>query len=256
MQRYLNQLLADVEMAARSAPEYISKRVIARFMDDDDELDLPTAPRNVRLCDLFGLNRYAFPPSEKLTKKQLTSLLTGIENLWRSWNIRWAAPPRLTARPRYNIMVEKMTAEKIPYDYEYGASIDFCAERDAGKCPFGDENLCHCREIESNAQAFVESWEEDRRERFLNDDEIFKESPVQALDRWLHGDQTFLEPWMIDEEKERFTQFMAEEEMMAWLYFYQPRHPEIFDEEDFLTPEDFEDFEWGNDYDEEVDLPF
>lgn len=259
MQRYLNQLLADIEMAIRSAPEHISRRVVQRFRDDEDFEDerlARHAAKSVRLSDLFGLNRYAFPPSEKLTKKQLSSLLTNIENLWKAWNIRWVAPPRLTARPRYTFMVEKMTADILSYDYEFGAKIDFCADKFINKCPFGDENLCYCKEVEASAAVFVETWEDDRVNRFLDSDfQGYSESPAQILDRWLRGDDPKLDPWLDDEDRERWTEFMAEEEMLTWLYFYQPRHPEIFEDEEITSPEDFEDFDW-DEYDEVEDLPF
>lgn len=255
MQRYLNQLQADIENAIRSAPEHISMRVIHPFSDEEERST--SISRHLRLSDLFGLNRYAFPPSERLTKKQLTALLQAIEQLWRAWSIRWSAPPRLTARPRYTIMVEKMTSEKVDYHYEFGADIDFCSDKEHGKCPFGQDGTCFCKEMEASEAEYTDTLALDFPGHFDDFQREHQESPSESLERWLYGDDAYFQPWLLEEGKERWTEFMAEEEMMAWLYFYQPRHPEIFEEEEeLLSPEDFEDFDWDDDFDVDMELPF
>ena len=96
MKRYLAHLLADLEAAARCAPEPSSYAFRSPFRDEDEE------PRNealhvryVRLNELFGLPAEAFPPVDRLTKIQVAELLDAIEKLWRAWRIRsptWTTP--------------------------------------------------------------------------------------------------------------------------------------------------------------------
>lgn len=254
MQRYLNQLLADLETATRHAPDASTYRFVSHFRDDDDESSRVLQSKFVRLCDLFGLAPDVFPPVERLTKSQVTSLLTAIENLWRAWHISWECPSRLTARRRYTIMVERMSRDTVRYNYDYGAEIDFCDRRAEGQCPFDDQSQCFCKELEAATRA-AENWEPTN----WDDDEMLAaesaESPAQALHRWLHDDDEFA-PWDVDEDRERWRQFVAEEEMLAWLYFYQPQRDEADEPE--ISPEDFDDFEWGSSsaYDDDFDLPF
>lgn len=250
MQRYLNQLLADLETATRHAPEASSYRFVSRFRDDDDD-DFGSVLRAqlVRLTDLFGLAPDVFPPVERLTKAQVASLLTAIENLWQAWRISWECPPRLTARRRYAIMVERMTTETVPYSYDLGAEINFCDHRAEGQCPFSDPELCWCKALDEAALHREFDMDE------LDASDKAEESPSEALNRWLRGDEDFA-PWDYDEDRARWQQFVAEEDMMAWLYFYQPQRAEDAGEEPEPSPEDFEDFEWGNPYDDDFDLPF
>lgn len=127
MQRYVSQLLTDLETATRNAPASSTYRFRHPF-DNDDERDAPAYQlRYTHLNELFGLPSGIFPPSERLTKEQLTALLTAIENLWRAWTVSWDCPPRLTARRRYTVMVEILEQDSIPYNYESGAMINFAA---------------------------------------------------------------------------------------------------------------------------------
>ena len=134
MKRYLAHLLADLETAVRHAPEPSSYAFRSPFRDDDDDTRTDGLHvRYVRLCDLFGLQSDAFPPVERLTKAQVTDVLNTLEKLWRAWHITWNCPSRLTARPRYTLMVEWMYRETVSYHPDFGAEIDFCKTWRRGK---------------------------------------------------------------------------------------------------------------------------
>ncbi|TNE56530.1 MAG: hypothetical protein EP344_12320, partial [Bacteroidetes bacterium] len=126
MQRYLNHLLADLETATRNAPVASSYRFLSPFEEDDDPDMTTYQVRYLRLHEIFDLEAGVFPPSERLTKTQLTILLSAIEKLWRAWSIQWDCPPRLTARRRYKIMIERMERDTVRYSYEFGTRINFC----------------------------------------------------------------------------------------------------------------------------------
>lgn len=252
MQRYLNQLLADLEAIIRTAP--VSGAYAYRFrpFEDEERDNVLFFNRQVRLVDLFNLDPHAFPPQDRLTKKQLTALLQTIENLWRAWNVAWECPPALTARRRYTIMVDYMQ-QAIPWHNDYGAQIDFCAHRAEGVCPFGEGGKCWCKEAEDTAAHDVALWESYQR-----DQEPEIEDPVEDLNRWLAPETDEFFPWEVDTDKERYQKFMAEEDMLSWLYFYRPdAHPEQEIEPDVPSPEDYEDFEWTSPEDDpEPDYPF
>lgn len=253
MQRYLSHLLADLETATRNAPVASTYRFRHPF--DDEERDAPAYQlRFVRLNELFGLSPGIFPPSERLTKDQITALLTAIETLWRAWNVDWECPPRLTARRRYTIMVERMEQETVRYNHEFGADINFCDRRADGVCPFGDRNQCWCEELDACARHDFEVWESAR-----DFDEAVdrKPSPLEDLRRWLDDGQNDLPPWDIDLQRERWQQFTADDSL-AWLYFYDPRRGlDMADETPEPSPEDFEDFDWHDDDEEDYgELPF
>lgn len=255
MQRYLSHLLTDLEIATRNAPATSTYRFRHPF-DEEGEREAPAYQvRYVRLCDLFNLSPGIFPPSERLTKEQVTALLMAIEALWRAWSVDWDCPPRLTARRRYIIMVERMEQEPVRYNHEFGATINFCDRRADGICPFSDHNQCWCDELDACARQDFEVWESAHD---LDACAGNYNAAVEDFHRWLDDDPSGLPPWEIDEERNRWQQFVADDDSLAWLYFYDPRRGmEMTDETPDPSPEDFDDFEWNDDDDEDYgDLPF
>jgi hypothetical protein len=251
MQRYLTQLLADLEAIIRLAPASGAYAFRMRSFEDDDRDQLMLYSRQLRLVELFNLDPYAFPPQERLTKKQLTALLQAVENVWRAWNISWECPPTLTARRRYMVMVDYMQ-RPIPWHNDLGTQIDFCAHRAEGECPFGEGGKCWCKEAEATAAHDVAVWE-----AYHTDQEPEITDPVEDLNRWLSPETEEIFPWEIDEGKDRWMKFTAEEDMLSWLYFYRPDAHTDTNEEEESTPEDYEDFEWESpDNDPEPDFPF
>ena len=253
MQRYLSHLLADLEIAARNAPATSTYRFRHPF-DDEEERDAPAYQvRYVRLCDLFGLPPGIFPPSERLTKDQVAALLTAIEALWRAWSVDWDCPPRLSARRRYAVMVERMEQDSVRYNHELGASVNFCDRRADGACPFSDRSQCWCDELDACARHDLEIWE---NAHDLDDFAQKRSSPLEEFRQWLDDGASELPPWDLDAERERWRRFMADEDPMAWLYFYDPRRSlELQDEAPEPQPGDFDDFDWYDEDDLE-DMPF
>lgn len=254
MQRYIIQLLADMETATRNAPVSSSYRFRHPF--NDDEQDSPAyQSRYTRLCELFGLAPGIFPPSERLTKDQLSLLLTAIEALWRAWMIQWDCPPSLTARRRYTIMVERMEQDSVQYNHEFGAEINFCDRRSEGICPFGDQHNCWCDELDACARHDFEIWENAHE---LDGCSGSTTTPLEEFRRWLTKHHTERPPWDIDENEERWKAFLADEDPLAWLFFYDRSRTDDADDSTSVppTPEDFEDFDWFDDSEDYGDMPF
>ncbi len=248
MQRYLAHLLADLETATRSAPASSSYRFRHPF--DHDEQDFPPyQSRYIQLHELFGLAPGIFPPSERLTKDQISALLTALETLWRAWEIHWDCPPSLTARRRYTIMIERMEQESVHYHAELGANINFCDRRAEGGCPFGDPSRCWCEELDACARHDFEIWE---NAHDLDGSAPTTPPPLEAFRRWLQKEEDERPPWDIDDSRERWNDFFANyDHPLAWLYFFD--RSQVDPEPENPSPEDFEDFDW---YDPEEDLPF
>lgn len=242
MQRYLAQLLADIDLAIRNAPVASSYSYFRSPFDEEESDNSAMYVRWVQLCELFELSPDAFPPAEQLTKTQLAELLTAIEQLWRAWQISWECPPKLSARRRYKAMIEWMRGEPVAYHPERGASIDFCEHRQQGICPFGDLNKCWCAEIEHTARQDADLWEQTQREL----DAAFMNSPVTDFQRWLQtDDDPDFPPWFEEDDAVRYRHFMDEDDQHAWLYFFRPEvNAELLGEEPLHRPEDFDDFDW------------
>ena len=256
MKRYLTHLLTDLESAARHAPEPSSYAFRSPFREDneDDTRTDGLHVRYVQLSELFGLQPEAFPPVDRLTKVQVAELLHAIENLWRAWRISWDCPARLTARPRYTLMVEWMYREQVRYHHDFGAEIDFCCRREEGICPMGNSGSCFCKEVEESARHDVQIWEEYHRQ----EQDPASISPVQEFYQWLRADEPVEFDWDVDEDRMTWQRFAAEEDAMAWLYFYRPDvNAELQGDEPEPSAEDFDDFDWddGN-LDRDDEFPF
>jgi hypothetical protein len=266
MQRYINQVLADLESATSNAPEMSAYRFVPRFMDDDDEKEPILQTKYTRLCDLFGIGADIFPPVDRLTRAQVTALLTAFEKLWKAWNISWSTPMTLTARRVYSIMVERMSISMVNYSYDSGLKIDFCDERSIGKCPFADIGECNCKMVDELEKQEAEASTKQRvhTEWFNNQDDVILDDEISAegllaLHRWFFGDtDAIFDPWDTNEAEEKWSEFVdIEEESVSWLYFFQPHEEDDYDDEFEVSPEDFDDFEWNNfNLPEDYDLPF
>lgn len=255
MKRYLAQLLADMETATRHAPGPSSYAFRSPFSEEEEEQRIDGVhTRYVRLCELFGLAPDAFPPVERLTKTQVTELLTAMETLWRAWRISWECPSKLSARRRYTLMVDWMYHELVRYHHDFGAEVDFCCYRQQGICPFGENGGCHCQETEDIARRDVETWEEFHRDQQVSP----RVSPVEEFYDWLRQDEPSEYEWDYDEDRDRWRQFANDEDANAWLYFYRPEvNAELQGDEQEPAPDEFDDFDWDSrdDYDD-ISLPF
>jgi hypothetical protein len=253
MQRYISQLLADLETAVRNAPASSSYRF--RHPLEQEESDQQYGNQRLHLQELFGLARGIFPPVERLTKRQVTEILTVLENLWDAWFVGWDCPPSLTARRRYTLMVEYMEREQVLFHHDYGADIDFCANRAEGICPFVDHTQCWCASREASKPG-VDNKE--NNPPAVTPPENTVPSPLADFDRWLgRGKHTTF----MDDNAEAEDQWRAAiipEDTRAWLYFFDPHRGQSW-LHDLTEPsaDDFDDFEWKTDYDAgEYDLPF
>ncbi len=253
MQRYISQLLIDLEASACNAP--VANNYRARHPFEREDNDDQFGQRHLRLQELFGLPVGIFPPVERLTKSQVTLVLKALEKLWDAWYIDWDFPPTLTARRRYTLMVEYMERELVLFHPDFGAEVDFCSNRAAGTCPFADSKQCWCAEIDACAKR-----EDDSDGSSTTAKEQEKTSPLADFERWLNrGKHT---TFFFDDSDEAETGWQAifmPEDTRSWLYFFDPQRGR--DMMEYLaepSADDFDDFEWDSDHDnpEPYELPF
>lgn len=177
MDRYIHQLVEDIKMAA--------KRKRPPKMELDPELEVVRGAEEYlygtayKLSTLLGLNKNAFPPTEKLNDKQLDQLATEIEYLWSGFNFYPVFPDDLPAIYRYKLLLSKWDTE-VQYISTGNIHIEFC-DYDTENCPFPKE-YCTCLDFEEDDDAYLASdneFEISLLDKELNG--ILKKDPLEYV---------------------------------------------------------------------------
>jgi hypothetical protein len=147
-------------------------------------------------------------------------------------------------------MTAWMARTDVPYHVDHGADIDFCADREQDGCPFGDDGPCTCALHEEQCREIAHWQPPDHEPEPL--------TPSEELNQWLQSDRGPTFPWQEEDDDERYRRFMADEDIMAWLYFYRPHWNTGLPSDPLPDdPSDYEDFDWDSeDGEDDVDLPF
>src|SRR5690606_24876107 len=123
MEKYFQYLLIDIEALADQAPLLV-QNCSSTDSAEEDLSDIPL--RHVKICDLFGLAKEAFPPEYLLTDNQVIELVEAIDDLWSAWGLYWEMPPGLPVRQQYNSFVKEMDGDAIAYHPEDGGEVHIC----------------------------------------------------------------------------------------------------------------------------------
>ena len=94
---------------------------------------------------MFGVEKIAFPPAEKLTDSQALQLVDAIEMLWESRNISPFYPDELPVKLKYTLLVGKWDEEWL-FCPSMHSTIEFC-DYNPEVCPFG-EAYCTCKDLD------------------------------------------------------------------------------------------------------------
>ncbi len=146
MNRYIEQLIEDLQAARKFAPKQRSRNEMneEEIWDELVEIDKiideePDRP----LQNIFGIDPASFPPIDKLTTEQAQLLSAKILELWAAFNIEASYPKNFPLERFYPMLVEKF---RKPFMYfPMGITgIEFC-HYEPEECPFGDE-YCMCKE--------------------------------------------------------------------------------------------------------------
>ena len=147
MQPYLDGLLADLLARHGQFPPEPNVRALApdpnfpEFMADS--INYLFGPQYA-MSDLFDLSAEAFPPPEKLTEAQASSLAQGILALWRSLNLLVDLPQGLPWTLAYPVLLRLWREESVPVVREGFVTLE-CCEYEPDHCPW-PASYCMCKD--------------------------------------------------------------------------------------------------------------
>lgn len=143
MQKYINQLLEDIEAAHRPEAEEQPKdkpfsieqhfEEVERWLERDD-------PEHT-FSYYCGLQPEQFPPEERLTNKQLRTIYKAFGHLLFSWNLDADIPKSMPLRKAYSFLISTLE-HKVEIVNDGFITIEFCT-CDPPSCPF--EEYCTCK---------------------------------------------------------------------------------------------------------------
>jgi hypothetical protein len=161
MQKYIDQLLCDIDAAIRPpqpidtgpAELEVHFEEIDRYLNDEPE---------TTLGDHCGFQSIQFPETEKLTEAQQKSLVQALSRLYHSYGVGLDIPESLPIFVQYNFYVAAL--DKRCFVSNWGMTqIEYCGY-DFDFCPFGYEH-CVCIHpwlelVEAIRQQRVSEWTE------------------------------------------------------------------------------------------------
>lgn len=157
MQRYIEQLIADLKAAKLNAP--IEPEIGDSYKEFEKYmLEIENAPQK-KSSDLFGISIEQLPPVEKLNNNQMQLLINAIFELFNSFGISIYTNDKMPIEFIYNL-VRNIFDREIPV--MPGWTIDFCS----GWCP-------EC-EIVDYCDAKDETWAPEELELERKKSELLK----------------------------------------------------------------------------------
>lgn len=152
MEKYINQLLADLEAAKQNVPPPINYEIlyphhpaIAFDLPHLVAFDLSGIP----LPQLLGISLEQLPPVENLTNEQAEKLVAGILDLWKAFNIVADFPnSNIPIQLIYKVLREKWITTEIQYMPVGTWHVEFCSY-DPTECHWGSE-YCTCKDLLDN----------------------------------------------------------------------------------------------------------
>lgn len=101
MEKYINQLLADINYATENVSwPFVEKELNLHDWLPDEEEDRTAPVRNLE--DWTGINKIQLPPSEKLTDEQVHNLFTALKNMLDTYNWSWVMQIEAPERIQYD----------------------------------------------------------------------------------------------------------------------------------------------------------
>lgn len=144
MQNYLTHLISDMHQAAVRVPQ---SRIPEGEFDPDYMLELEEST-DKPMSQWFGLEKEAFPPSEKLSVEQLELMADEFEKLWAAFSFFPDFPEGLPAKRRYKLMRGYLNHHCQHWPGGWAHHFEFC-DYEPENCPFGME-FCRCKDFEND----------------------------------------------------------------------------------------------------------
>ena len=152
MQKYIEQLLQDIEAAKR--PEATTNSDDPDLLPDFDTVEcFLSGEDNLFLSQYCGMEPSQFPETGKLTETQQQRIVAALRSMYATYGVCFDLPEKLPTGLQYQFLVKGLEKECFVCDWGM-VHIDFC-DYDPDHCPFGRE-YCDCLDI------WIEAGEEDR----------------------------------------------------------------------------------------------
>ncbi|MGB1243216.1 MAG: hypothetical protein ACPG49_11885 [Chitinophagales bacterium] len=157
MQKYIKQLLQDLQAAHNNQPAKVDYKLLHPNHPAADPqyegildyiIEWENAPK-WKMDDLFGISSNVFPPLDKLNEVQLQQLVEAIRQLWQAFNIYTEIPetnPPIPSERIYQILLNYWRDKTIGYVSEGILHLEFC-DYEVSRCPWG-ETHCQCKEYQ------------------------------------------------------------------------------------------------------------
>ena len=172
MERYVQQLLADIGWARENVPEpwwyFVSSEEEEEEGPSPWSEDVEGAPRK-SLEEWTGLRREQLPPPHRLTPQQLERLLHALKEMLSAYNchvvFQRADVPHTV---QYDIIRRRFDQE-VPQLRANEYFFEFCDPKEDADCPLGE--YCECRFLD-HAFAHFEEWDGEEEEEPYGDSDF------------------------------------------------------------------------------------
>lgn len=149
MQRYLNQLIEDMHLAATLVSQ---SRIPETVFDPNYMMELE-AMEELPMSEWFGLSKEQFPPADRLDAGQQKQMAEEFEKLWAAFSFDPYFPEGLPARRRYELMRDYLDHKCTFWPGGWIHTFEFC-NYEPDHCPFGNE-YCRCKDFEYDKPAIM-----------------------------------------------------------------------------------------------------
>ncbi|MCU4177765.1 hypothetical protein [Carboxylicivirga sp. N1Y90] len=157
MDNYIKQLIESINQSknkhdsklAHDEPDYINE-FADQYINGTPE----------KISKLTGIEKYQFPPSDKLNKEQITNVVKAIEQLLLSFNLEFIFPEDVTCEVKYDFIVKKWDSKHI-HCKDGTVQIETC-KFDDDNCPFPEQcTICENFKDENDSKHALANGEID-----------------------------------------------------------------------------------------------
>ena len=184
MQKYINQLIQDIEIARDDlqVPWIVPEE--GYQLDDwlSGEEDEEQAPVKT-IEDWSSIKQEQLPPAERLNDEQVETLFHALKKLLEGFNCNFVMQFETPIRVQYRVM-RSMWSQQHGWMSWHPNFFDVCQDGQLfGTCAFGDD-YCQCKKLANYTEGWNETvWTEEDEEVFWNKMENRRQQRKEEADR-------------------------------------------------------------------------
>ena len=141
MEKYINQLLADIAYATENVSlPFIEKELALHDWISDEEENRTAPVRNLQ--EWTGISKEMLPPAEMLNDEQVNRLITALKKMLDAYNWSFVLQTQVPERIQYTALRENINQQARVKRWHMGF-FEFCQEgTEHKKCVLGQ--YCQC----------------------------------------------------------------------------------------------------------------